>query len=96
MNSKIRTPHPGLAEPITIAQCWKNRRKDAVRIRISDYEGTILIDVRTWHGGADGKLKPGKGFCSQIKHLPRLAAELTKAMAKARELGLLETEVGNG
>jgi hypothetical protein len=37
-------------------------------------------------------LKPGKGFAASIKHLPRLAAEITKALAKARELGLLVDE----
>jgi hypothetical protein len=46
---------------------------------------------RTWHT-ADGKLKPGKGFAAEVRHLPRLAAAIAKAEAKARELGLVGDE----
>jgi hypothetical protein len=35
-------------------------------------------------------LKPGKGFAAEVRHLPRLAAEIAKAAAKARELGLID------
>jgi hypothetical protein len=85
-------PSPKLAAPVTVAEWWKNRRKESIRIRLSVYEDRPLIDIRTWFGGDDGVLKPGKGFAASIKHLPRLAAEITKALAKARELGLLVDE----
>ena len=84
-----------LSEPIDVATWWKNRRKEAVRVRLTEYEGHTLIDVRTWYG-EEGKLKPGKGFCASIKHLPRLTAELAKALAKARELGLVDDDAGRG
>jgi len=41
----------------------------------------------------DGRLKPGKGFCAEAKHLPQLASALAKAAAKARELGLIDEGV---
>jgi hypothetical protein len=83
---------PTLREPIIVAEWWKNR--SGVAIRLSTYEGHNLVDVRSWFTGDDGKLKPGKGFAASIKHLPRLAAEITKALRKAAELGLVDVEAG--
>jgi hypothetical protein len=79
-----------LEEPITVAEWWKNRRGESIRVCLSAYEGRNLADVRTWFPGDDGKLKPGKGFAAEIRHLPRLAAAIVKAEAKARELGLID------
>jgi hypothetical protein len=85
---------PTLREPVIVAEWWKNRSGVAIRIRLSTYEGHNLVDVRSWFTGDDGKLKPGKGFAASIKHLPRLAAEITKALRKAAELGLVDAEAG--
>jgi hypothetical protein len=77
-----------LREPLTISEWWRNRSGASIRIRLSTFEGHNLIDIRTWHS-ADGKLVPGKGLAVGVKHLPRLAAALAKAVAKATELGLI-------
>jgi hypothetical protein len=83
------TCRPTLSEPITIAEWWKNRGGESVRVTLSTYAGRRnLVDLRTWFT-ADGKLQPGKGFAADVRHLPRLAAALAKAVAKATELGLL-------
>jgi hypothetical protein len=34
-------------------------------------------------------LKPGKGFCCALKHLPKIIDVLTAALRKARELDLI-------
>jgi hypothetical protein len=81
-----------LSEPITIAEWWKNRRGESIRVRLSTYEGYNLVDLRSWYTGDDGKLKPGKGLACSVRHLPKLVDVLTKAAAKARELGLLVDE----
>jgi hypothetical protein len=80
-----------LPGPLTVAEWWKNRRGESIRVVLNSYEGCNVFDLRTWYT-ADGKLKPGKGFAAEVKHLPRLAVEIAKAEAKARELGL----IGNG
>jgi Transcriptional Coactivator p15 (PC4) len=82
---------PLLAEPITIAEWWKNRRGESIRLVLSQFQGRSIVDLRTWYT-ADGKLKPGKGFAAEVRHLPRLAAAIAKAEAKARELGLVGDE----
>jgi hypothetical protein len=77
-----------LSEPITFAEWWKNRRGESIRLVLNEFKDRNVFDLRTWYT-ADGSLKPGKGFAAEIKHLPRLAAAIRKAEAKARELGLL-------
>jgi hypothetical protein len=77
-----------LAEPITVSEWWRNRRGESIRVRLSTWEDRALIDIRTWYT-ADGKLKPGKGFAADVRHLPRIAAAFAKAVAKATELGLI-------
>jgi hypothetical protein len=81
---------PALAEPLVIAEWWKNRRGESVRLTLNRYEGRDIIDLRTWYTGDDGRLRPGKGFAAEARHLPRLAAAFAKAEARARELGLVE------
>ena len=84
-----------LAEPVTVSEWWRNRRGESIRVRLSTWEDRALIDIRTWYT-ADGKLKPGKGFAADVRHLPRLAATLAKAEAKATELGLIPADNDNG
>jgi hypothetical protein len=86
---------PVLAEPITVAEWWKNRRGESIRLLLNRFEGRNIFDLRTWYT-ADGKLKPGKGFAAEVRHLPRLAAAIARAQAKARLLGLLGDKGGPG
>lgn len=90
MNNKASA----LPEPLTIGQWWKNRRGESIRLTLDSFESRSIINLRTWFTDAtDGQLKPGKGFAAEVKHLPRLAAAMVKAGAKARELGLIDDEV---
>jgi Transcriptional Coactivator p15 (PC4) len=82
---------PFLQEAVTIAEWWKNRRGESIRLVLNTFEGRNVFDLRTWYS-ADGRLKPGKGFAAEVRHLPRLAAEIAKAEVKARELGLIADE----
>jgi Transcriptional Coactivator p15 (PC4) len=88
-------PTPTLAEPITIAEFWKNRRGESIRVNLSTYKGRNLIDVRTWATDpAEGKLRPTtKGIATEVRYLPKLVSALAKAESKARELGLIDEGV---
>jgi hypothetical protein len=81
---------PSLSEPIEVAKFWKNRKGEAIIVRLSSYEGHILIDQRSWFTAQDGTLKPGKGLACALRHLPELAAALNKAVNEARARGLLD------
>jgi Transcriptional Coactivator p15 (PC4) len=86
---------PALAAPITVAEWWKNRRGESVRLVFNQFQGRSIFDLRTWDT-ADGKLKPGKGFAAKVRHLPRLAAEIAKPKSGRREMGLIATERTGG
>jgi hypothetical protein len=80
-----------LPEPVEIAKFWKNRRHDAIVVSLSTYEGRNLIDVRQHFSDKDGKLKPtGKGVAMVVLRLPELHAAITKALERAKALGLLD------
>lgn len=81
-----------LSEPIIIDRWWKNRAHDAIYVRLAPYEGQSLLDIRVWITGSDGITKPTKGLSCRVKHLPRLHAALTRALAKAHELGLIDDD----
>jgi hypothetical protein len=80
-----------LPEPIEIAKFWKNRRRvESLHVSLSEYEGHALINVRIYATGTDGIDRPTtKGVSMSIRKLPELSSALTRAEAKARELGLL-------
>ena len=88
---------PTPAAPVEVAKFWKNRRRnESVHVSLSEYEGHVLINVRTYATGTDGIDRPTpKGVAMGIRKLPELAAALTKALAKARELGLID-DAGEG
>ena len=91
------TERPTLAEPIEIAKFWKSARdrKAQVRVELGEYEGHPLINVRVWETGSDGIDRPTKkGIALAVGKLPDLAAALTKALAKARELNLIADDGG--
>lgn len=85
------TQRPTLDEPIEIAKFWKNRqRRAAVVVLLRSYEGFNLIDVREHFVGDDGLMRPTKkGLAISVRRLSDLASALTKALARARALGLI-------
>jgi len=85
---------PALSEPVIIARFFKGHaRKDIVRVTLSEYEGVPIVDVRQFFTGEDGKVRPTKkGVALAVRRLPDLASAIGKAVAKARELGLIEDD----
>jgi hypothetical protein len=82
-----------LTEPVLVDRFWKNRRKDAIVVSLSCYEGHNLIDVRTHYMSKEGKLLPtAKGIAISILRLPELANSINKALARARALGLIDDD----
>lgn len=83
-----------LVEPITVAKFWKNRRREeSVHVTLSEYEGHALVNVRVYLTGSDGIDRPtAKGVSMSVRKLPELDAALTKALERARALGLVEGE----
>ena len=73
-----------------IVASWPRNIRETVCVKLDQYRGRNTIDVRTWYPGDDGELKPGKGLTLSVSHLPKLAAALADALAKAKALGLIQ------
>ena len=79
-----------ITEPILVAEFWANRRGESIRVQLREFEGIALVDVRKHYTGPDGKLLPTKKALSvAVRRLPDLVTAITKALAKAHELGLI-------
>ncbi len=91
--TKRRPNTPTLTEPVKIAEFWKNRRGESVRVSLSTFEGHNLVDVRQFFTDGAGQMQATrKGIAMSVYRLPELAAAIGKAIAKARELGLIDPE----
>jgi hypothetical protein len=85
-----------LPAPIEVAKFFKNRRKDVIVVSLSTYEGRNLVDVRQHFHDEKGQMRPtSKGVAMVVLRLPDLAHAINKAMAKAKELGLLGDDEAN-
>jgi Transcriptional Coactivator p15 (PC4) len=85
-----------ISEPIIISRFWKNRSHDAVEVSLKSFEGMNLCDVRTYTMRDGGLVPTTKGISVVLPRLPDLARAINKALAKARELGLIDDEGGGG
>src|ERR1700722_12539229 len=83
-----------LAEPIVISKIWKSRhRTEHVRTELSEHQGHPLINVRIWQTGSDGIDRPTtRGIALTVRKLPELAAAINRALARAKELGLISDD----
>jgi len=81
---------PTLPEPVKIAEWWKNRGGESLRVELSTYQGTNVVSLRTWFIGKDGTMKPGNGVACSVSHLSKLAKVFTKALEQAIALGLVD------
>jgi Transcriptional Coactivator p15 (PC4) len=79
-----------LTGPVVVAQIKKNKHGGTVRVALEHFEGNNLLDIRQCYVGGDGKMRLSKkGIVLSLNRLPELAAALNKAIAVARELGLI-------
>jgi hypothetical protein len=81
--------------PIVVAE-WDRNSREVVRVALDHYNGRHTINARVWYHDDDDALRPSKtGITLAVKHLPALADAMAKALAAARDLGLIEGP-GNG
>ena len=89
MNTPNATADTSRASDHWIADIAKNRR-ETVRVEITNYRGADLIRLWNWYNDG-GELKPGRGGVSlRVDRLPQLHEAVTKALAAARDAGLVE------
>ena len=80
-----------LAEPVKVAEFWKNRKGESIRATLVTYEGRNCFDLRQHFTAHDGRMRPTKkGITVAVLRLPELAAAVNKAVTVARDLGLID------
>lgn len=90
-----KSARPTLPEPIIVAEFWANRRGHSVRIQLREFEGRLIVDMRKHFTDKAGRMQATrKGLALQINRLPELADGVNRALARARELGLIQSEAG--
>ncbi len=90
MTNRPRVRRVAIPEPLIVADFWANRRGEAVRVQLCEFEGCALVDVRKHFTNGEGKLQATKkGLALAVIRLPELASAINKALATARELGLI-------
>jgi hypothetical protein len=93
-SSSNKSPRIDLAtRPITRAKFWRNRRGEAVHVRLGEYKGCALVDLRIYKSDVMGIARPTrKGIAIKLSKLPELKAAIDKAYIEANRL-LLEQSV---
>lgn len=78
--------------PALVIAEWDRNAREIVRVALDQYKGRHTIDVRVWYcDDSGGALKPGRsGITLALKHLPDLSDAMAKALAQARQRGLLD------
>ncbi len=96
MSRQSNVQRATLTEPLIVTEFWANRSGESVRVQLRGFKGRSLIDIRKHYTDESGKLQPTKkGISIVVARLPDLAAALTKALGKARELGLIDDGPGH-
>ncbi len=76
--------------PFVVAE-WPRNGRESIRVSLDEYRGRQTIDLRCWWRDDDGNLRPGRsGLTLAVRHLPALADALAKALATARETGIID------
>jgi hypothetical protein len=79
------TGRPGL-----IVADWKRNGREVIRVALDQFNGCQTINGRIWHRDSE-EFKSGRGGLTLgLRHLPALADAVGNALAKARELELLD------
>jgi len=66
--------------PHLIAE-WPRNSREVIRVALDQYNGRFTLNIRVWYRDQAGELRPGKtGVTLALKHLPEMAAALSRAL----------------
>jgi hypothetical protein len=89
------TQRPTLSDPVEIAKFWKSarNRKESIVVAIKHYEGHTFLDCRLFSTNAEGRSVPTtKGLTIGMARLSEFSAAVTKAVDRARAMGLIDDD----
>ncbi len=70
---------------------WPKNDHETIRVRLDQFEGQCVVDIRVWFRDKAGDLKPKRqGLTVAVKHVGPLADALYAALVAARKAKLVE------
>ena len=82
--------YPKRGFPVVIAE-WPRNSRELIRVSLGHLNTCFTIDIRCWWRDPKRIFRPGRdGLTLSIKHLPKLAQAMSKALECAEEFGLTE------
>ena len=82
--------YPKRGFPVVIAE-WPRNNRELIRVSLGHLNTCFTIDIRCWWRDPKRVFRPGRdGLTLSIKHLPKLAQAMSKALECAEEFGLTE------
>jgi hypothetical protein len=82
---------PATQEQAVVVANWPKNARELFRVALDVYRDRHVVDVRVWFVGADGTERPTRsGLTVSIRHLPKIADAIAKALAEARARGLVD------
>jgi hypothetical protein len=74
---------------IAVAE-WPLNRQDVIRVRLDQYCGRNVVDLRGWWRAANGEYRPSsRGITFDVRHVQKLAKAFKRARVKAKGAGLI-------
>jgi hypothetical protein len=67
----------------TIIASWPRNGRETIIVKLCEYQGRPICDVRTWFTAEDGLRPSRSGITLSVRHLPQLAEALAKAVQLA-------------
>jgi transcriptional coactivator p15 (PC4) len=69
---------------------WPLNGQDVIRVRLDQYCGRNVVDLRVWWRAANGEYRPSpRGVTFDVRHLSKLSKAFRKARVKAKKAGLI-------
>jgi Transcriptional Coactivator p15 (PC4) len=78
-DEKTATPKESAPAEDTVVDKWRANERELLQVKIRNFKGLTLIDIRRWYRDAEGDLRPGKGISCKPGDLKRLRQALRKA-----------------
>ena len=77
-DAKPLDPNKSAQAKDIVVDKWRANKRELLQVKIRNFKGLTLIDIRRWYRDAQGELCPGKGISCQLGDLKRLRKALRK------------------
>jgi len=76
----------------TIIASWPRNGRETIIVKLGEYQGKPICDIRTWFSAEDGMRPSRSGITLSVRHVPQLA----EALAKAAQLASVPSPEAEG